>query len=66
MSIQDDYFELSESLKGHKREKLERIWEAFCEMEAEYDDLVKIKNSVRNIFDLSFKEELKRESTKNV
>lgn len=65
MSLQDDYFELSESLKGHKREKLERIWEAFCEIEAEYDDLVKIKNSVRNVFNLAFQEELKRESTKN-
>lgn len=57
MSLQDDYFELSESLSGHKLEKLNRIWDAFCEMDAEYEDLLRIKNSVKNLVTLCFQEE---------
>lgn len=59
MSIQDDYFDLSQSLKGWKKEAFKRIWEAYCEMKNEYDDLLRIKNSVRNLLELSFKDEVK-------
>lgn len=40
MSLQDDYFDLSESLQGWQKEAFERIWEAFCLMEAEQEDLL--------------------------
>ena len=33
MSIQDDYFDLSAELTGDHKEKLERIWDKFCENE---------------------------------
>lgn len=59
MSLQDDYFDLSESLKGHQKETLDRIWEAFCELEEEYDHLLAIRNSLRNLIELSFKDEIK-------
>ena len=59
MSLQDDYFDLSESLQGWQKEAFERIWEAFCEMENEQEDLLKIRSSVRTLLEVSFKEEVK-------
>ena len=59
MSLQDDYYSLSQSLDGWKKEAFERIWEAFCEMEDEHDNLLRIRNSVRNLLELSFKDEVK-------
>lgn len=59
MSLQDDYFDLSESLQGWQKEAFERIWEAFCLMEAEQEDLLQIRSSVRTLLEVSFKEEVK-------
>lgn len=59
MSLQDDYFDLSQSLKGWKKEAFERIWEAFCVMEEEQEDLREIRRSVRTLLELSFKDEVK-------
>ena len=59
MSLQDDYFELSESLKGSQKEALDRIWETFCVMEEQQEDLLAIKRTVRDLVDLTFKEEIK-------
>ncbi len=41
MSLQDDYDDLSANLAGNDSKKLERIWFAFCDLEA--------MNSVRSL-----------------
>lgn len=34
MSIQDDYFDLKAELEGENLERFERVWRAFCDLEA--------------------------------
>ena len=55
MSLQDDYFDLAASLKGEELAAFERIWESFCEMEAEHEDLLAIRGAVRTMVSLTFK-----------
>ena len=57
MSLQDDYFDLESRLKGENKEKFIRIWNAFVDMENEYQDLLEIKNSVKRMAKLAFKDE---------
>jgi predicted RNA-binding Zn ribbon-like protein len=57
VSLQDDYYELDASLKGWKKTALNRIWDAFCEMEAEYDKLTEIKRHLREAVRLTFEDE---------
>jgi hypothetical protein len=58
MSLQDDYFDLSASLKGWHKEAFDRVWEAFCDLESEQEDLLKIKGAVRDLLELT-KDEVK-------
>lgn len=58
MSLQDDYFDLESRLKGENKEKFIRIWNAFVDMENEYQDLLEIKNSVKRMIKLAFKDEV--------
>ncbi len=58
MSLQDDYFDLESRLKGENKEKFIRIWNAFVDMENEYQDLLEIKNSVKRMVKLAFKDEV--------
>ena len=58
MSLQDDYFDLESRLKGENKEKFIRIWNAFVDMENEYQDLLEIKNSVKRMVKLAFKDEM--------
>jgi hypothetical protein len=60
MSLQDDYFELTEQdtlSVGHKK-AVNRIWNAFCDMEKEQEDLIDIQRSFKNIIRLCLKREL--------
>lgn len=53
MSLQDDYFDLSATLKGEQKRKLSRIWRAFCEAEAdvmEAEECVRLINVARRLF----------------
>lgn len=50
MSLQDDYFDLDETLKGDQRRKMRRIWKALCEAESDADEArecVALVNSAR-------------------
>jgi hypothetical protein len=58
MSLQDDYFELDEELNGTQKKQLNRIWEAFCEMESEYDNLIRMKNLMRNAIRIAVSDDL--------
>ena len=58
MSLQDDYFDLESRLKGENKEKFIRIWNAFIDIEKEYQDLLEIKNSVKRMIKLAFKDEV--------
>lgn len=57
MSLQDDYFDLSESLEGEHKAAFERIWAAFCEMENEQESLLKIRGAVRTMVEQTFPQE---------
>lgn len=57
MSLQDDYFDLESTLKGENKKKFLRIWEAFVDMEKEYEDLIQIKSAVKKMVELTFKEQ---------
>lgn len=57
MSLQDDYFDLESTLKGENKKKFLRIWETFIDMEKEYEDLIKIKSAVKNMIELTFKDQ---------
>jgi len=35
MSLQDDYFDLRDSLKGKQLQQFERVWFAYCDLEAQ-------------------------------
>ncbi len=54
MSLQDDYFELSETLKDHQLECLERIWRAFVDMENEHEKLLQIRGAFRQMVEITF------------
>ncbi len=56
MSLQDDYFELNAKLKGWQREALNRIWDAFVEIENEHEQLCQLRNCVRGMIELTFEE----------
>lgn len=60
MSLQDDYFELNEheGLSANHKKALKRIWNAFCDMENQQDDLLDIQRNFKNIIRLCFKQEL--------
>ena len=47
MSLQDDYFDLNASLKHEDNKALNRIWEAFCQMEEEQESLCELRGNVR-------------------
>lgn len=52
MSLQDDYYELKAELKGPNKKRLERIWEAFIDLENELEEsreCVKLINLARNL-----------------
>ena len=57
MSLQDDYYDLDETLKGEDKEKFNRIWDAFCEMEAEQERLLAIRGAFRRMVELTFEEQ---------
>ena len=57
MSLQDDYFDLAASLRGEKKKAFMRIWEAFCVMENEHEDLLQIRGAVRRAVELTFKKD---------
>lgn len=57
MSLQDDYFELKAKLKGNSKKQLERIWEAFVQMENEHEALLQIRGAVRRMVELTFNTE---------
>ena len=59
MSLQDDYFDVSNFLKDNELEAFERIWEAFIDMESEIDELREIRMSVRRMVELTFPQETK-------
>ncbi len=61
MSLQDDYFDLKASLKGKNKKRFLRIWEAFCEAEAENDELIEISRGVRMMIDATFKRQRRLE-----
>ena len=52
MSLQDDAFELDDALKGWKKEAFNRIWEIFCELEAENEDLLRYKRVITGFKEL--------------
>lgn len=54
MSLQDDYFDLDDHLKGEYKKKFRRIWRAFCEMENEQEELLAIRGAVRQMVELTF------------
>lgn len=57
MSLQDDYYELHESLDSKwQKDALDRIWDVFVEMEAEQEELLAIRGSVRRLIELTFKD----------
>lgn len=60
MSLQDDYFELirSENLLSDQKIAIKRIWDAFCDMENQQDELLDIQRAFKNIVRLCFKLEL--------
>jgi len=57
MSLQDDYFDLAETLKGKKLASFERIWSAFVEMESEHEKLLQIRGAFRQMVELTFPHE---------
>jgi hypothetical protein len=61
VSLQDDYFDLKASLKGENKKRFLRIWEAFCEAEAENDELLEISRGVRMMIDGVFKRQRRLE-----
>lgn len=63
MSLQDDYFELEASLKGKNKERMQRIWEYFCEIEREHEKLSEIVSSMRKSIRLMFEDEWNDKST---
>ncbi len=54
MSLQDDYFDLTRSLRGENKKRMLRIWEAFCEMEKDYDKTAEIVRCFRQACSLTF------------
>jgi hypothetical protein len=58
MSLQDDYFDLEAELKGESKKRFLRIWKAFCQIEAEYDDLCSLRSAVRAMLSLATNHEL--------
>lgn len=60
MSLQDDYFELNEheGLSANHKKALKRIWNAFCDMENQQDDLLDIKRSFKIIIKLCLEDEI--------
>lgn len=58
MSLQDDYFDLSDFLKDDEvhLEKFNRIWEAFCDLEKDQDRLCAIVSSFRRMVELTFED----------
>lgn len=60
MSLQDDYFDLSESLEGWQKEAFQRIWDAFVDMESEHEKLLEIRGAVRKMVELTFPSEEKQ------
>lgn len=60
MSLQDDYFDLSYSLKGWQKEAFQRIWDAFVDMESEHEKLLEIRGAVRKMVELTFPSEEKQ------
>jgi hypothetical protein len=57
MSLQDDYFDLENSLEGWQKAAFLRIWEAFVDMENEHEELLAIRGAVRKMVELTFKQE---------
>jgi hypothetical protein len=55
MSLQDDYFDLKASLKGENKKAFLRIWEAFCELESEVEELTEISRAVRIMIETTYK-----------
>ena len=60
MSLQDDYFDLEVYLKKNKPmlKAFNRIWEAFCYMEAQENELLKIRECFRTMVELTFPPEI--------
>ena len=56
MSLQDDYFDLSDFLKDDEvhLQMFNRIWEAFCDLEKDQDRLCAIVSSFRRMVELTF------------
>lgn len=61
MSLQDDYFDLKASLKGENKKRFLRIWEAFCETEAENEELLEISRGARMLIEGTFKRQQRLE-----
>lgn len=58
MSLQDDYYELEENLEdGPMKDCVNRIWDAFCEMESEQEDLLDLRDKLKSVIYLVIKED---------
>ena len=65
MSLQDDYLDLKASLKGEYKKRFLRIWEAFCEAEAENDELLEISRGARILIEGTLKRQHRLEKAAN-
>jgi hypothetical protein len=63
VSLQDDYFDLSASLRGERKKAFLRIWDAFCDMERVYDKHCEIISSFKRAIRLAFEDESKAEES---
>jgi len=61
MSLQDDYYDLSDFLAEDVKNKpmlkaFNRIWSAFCDQEAEQETLLRIRGAVRTMVECTFEQ----------
>ena len=54
MSLQDDYFDLDSRLKGADKRALQRIWNAFLELDRKNEELLPIVNHIKSAIQLMF------------
>jgi len=60
VSLQDDYFDLESELTGENKKRFLRIWEAFCELEAESEQLLALRGSLRRVIEIVGQSELQQ------